>query len=38
MKYEDTYSMEYEQKKNKQWLEELKDKPVIPNSNGENFF
>jgi hypothetical protein len=30
--------MEYEQKRNRKWIEDMKDKPVIPNSNGENHF
>ncbi len=37
-KYEDTYSKEYETKMKKKWLEDKKDKTIIPNSNGENFF
>jgi hypothetical protein len=37
--YEDKNSNEYERKKIEKWLQEdMKDKPVIPNSNGENYF
>jgi hypothetical protein len=37
--WEDTRSNEYERKKIQKWLQEdMKDKPVIPNSNGENYF
>jgi hypothetical protein len=37
--WEDTRTNEYERKKIQKWLQEdMKDKPVIPNSNGENYF
>lgn len=38
-RYEDKNTNEYERKRIKKWIEEdLKDKPIIPNSNGENYF
>ena len=37
--YEDKNTNEYERKRIEKWLlEDMKDKPVIPNSNGENYF
>jgi hypothetical protein len=36
--YEDKNNQEWEQKRNRKWLEERKDIPTIPNSNGENYF
>jgi hypothetical protein len=37
-RWEDKNTNEYEQKRIRLWLEEMKDKPVIKNSEGENFF
>lgn len=38
VRYEDKNTKEWEENKNRKWLEERKDKPVIPNSRGENYF
>jgi hypothetical protein len=36
--YVDKNTKEYEEKRNRLWIDERKHIPVIPNSNGENFF
>ena len=35
---EDKWTIEKENQRTKKWLEERKEKPVIKNSDGENYF